>query len=378
MPIPVTPQIIPVPFAQNGQKNTIPEQGGATTDPAASWSAGFPPITMVNKQAGGKPPYGMDFNGILFTLSQHAFFTQSGCVYPWMGADEDSDFPGLNYLKGAHVLGSDGEEYVALKPSGPDVPASAGGFVGPVDPVGDESGAWAKAASVYAPLATATTPGIVRPDGKTITVNENGVLSAGGGYELCEFYFFRHPTLKPGFQPAQGGLLENAATLYPEAWTYLQTTEGQKLCKTEAEWQAMTQAIWHTNADGTTVGWNGIGGAPFYALHTDTGALRLPDLRGMYAEAAGFDSLGVGDTHGDGIRNITGGVPNEWVKDPGNAGGTGPFYFGQIINTLSTTENASGFKGRFFDSSRAVPTAAKNQTRAWGALACVYLGQPAS
>ncbi|MDR2503989.1 MAG: phage tail protein, partial [Deltaproteobacteria bacterium] len=95
-------------------------------------------------------------------------------------------------------------------------------------------------------------------------------------YDLCEFYYFRHPTLKPGFQSAQGGLLTNAATLYPEAWAYLQTTEGQLLCKTEAEWQAMTTAIWHTNADGTTAGWNGIGGAPFYAPDLATGALRLP------------------------------------------------------------------------------------------------------
>lgn len=350
MPIPVTPQIIPVPFAQNGQKNTIPEQGGATTDPAASWSAGFPPITMVNKQAGGKPPYGMDFNGILFTLSQHAFFTQSGCVYPWMGADEDSDFPGLNYLKGAHVLGSDGEEYVALKPSGPDVPASAGGFVGPVDPVGDTTETWTKAKNFYR------------------------------GYELCEFYFFRHPTLKPGFQPAQGGLLENAATLYPEAWAYLQTPEGQQLCKTEAEWQAMTQAIWHTNADGSTVGWNGIGGAPFYALHTDTGALRLPDLRGMYAEAAGFDSLGVGGTHGDAVRNITGGhyLGGAIASTPDSSAGA--FVVASLVLNQAYYAAGASWGGAFvsFNSSLVVPTAAKNAPRAWGALPCVYLGQPAS
>ena len=110
-------------------------------------------------------------------------------------------------------------------------------------------------------------------------------------YDLCEFYYFRHPSLKPGFQPAQGGLLANAATLYPEAWAYLQTVEGQKLCKSEAEWQAMTTATWATLADGSKVGWNGIGGAPYYAPNTATGALRLPDLRGMYAEAAGFDAL---------------------------------------------------------------------------------------
>ena len=61
------------------------------------------------------------------------------------------------------------------------------------------------------------------------------VTTSGLGlpYEICEFYYFRHPTLKPGFQPAQGGLLANAATKYPEAWAYLQTTEGRKLCKTE-------------------------------------------------------------------------------------------------------------------------------------------------
>ena len=346
MPIPVTPQIIPVPFAQNGQKNTIPEQASTTTDPAASWIAGFPPITMVNKQAGGKPPYGVDFNGILFALSQHAFFTQSGCVYPWMGADEDSDFPGLNYLKGAHVLGSDGEEYVALKPSGPDVPASAGGFVGPVDPVGDTTETWTKAKNFYR------------------------------GYELCEFYFFRHPTLKPGFQPAQGGLLENAATLYPEAWAYLQTTEGQKLCKTEAEWQAMTQAIWHTNADGSTVGWNGIGGAPFYALHTDTGALRLPDLRGMYAEAAGFDSLGVGGTHGDAVRDITGTIGVCWSY---GEYASPPFFETNSNNQwLMNGGNTATDRRIAMDISKSVPTAAKNAPRAWGSLACVYLGQPAS
>ena len=372
MSIPVTPGIIPMPFAQNGERGVIPESNPTPQSAAASWSAGFPPVTRMNKQAGGKPPLGQDFQSLFYSLSQHIFFLQSGCVYPWMGADEDSGFAGLDYLTGAHVLGSDGEEYVALAPSGPDVPASAGGFVGPVDPVGDESGTWAKAKDMYrSPLATANTPGIVKPDGKTVTVDGNGVLRAGGGYELCEFYFFRHPTLKPGFQPAQGGLLENAATLYPEAWAYLQTTEGQKLCKTEAEWQAMTQAIWHTNADGTTVGWNGIGGAPFYALHTDTGALRLPDLRGMYAEAAGFDSLGVGGSHGDGIRNITGSLGYCHSGSASGAFSTSPY-------NNSCGAGTANWSIKTLDASRVVPVSAKNQPRAWGCLPCVYLGLPAS
>lgn len=144
--IPNIPSIIPMPFAQNGERQDIQDNNTVPGSADASWAVGFPPVTRINKQAGGKPPYGLDFQGIFHTLSQHLFFSQSGCVYPWVGADTTSGFPGLNYLKGSHVLGSDGEEYIALQPSGPDVPAASGGFVGPVDPVGDESGRWRPAA----------------------------------------------------------------------------------------------------------------------------------------------------------------------------------------------------------------------------------------
>ena len=208
------------------------------------------------------------------------------------------------------------------------------------------------------------------------------LLQSSGSYELCEFYYFRNPKRKQGFEIANGGLLENAATLYPQAWEYLQTSEGQQLCKTEEAWQAMTRAIWHTNADGTTVGWNGIGGAPFYALHADTGALRLPDLRGMYPEAAGFDSLSVGGVHGDGVRNIVGGFIVGWanshipVISASGIVSTNSFlaYQGgptQLVQQLDPYAVS-------IDASKTVPTATKNQPRAWGALPCVYLGSPTS
>ena len=138
--IPVTPVVIPEPFAENGAKNTIPDQSPGGTEPNASWNTGFPPITMINRKAGGKPPLGADFNGILNALSQHAFFTQSGCIFPWRGSEDD--FPGLNYLVGAHVLGADMKEYIAVQPSGPDIPASGGGYVGPRDPTTDSDRTW--------------------------------------------------------------------------------------------------------------------------------------------------------------------------------------------------------------------------------------------
>lgn len=192
-------------------------------------------------------------------------------------------------------------------------------------------------------------------------------------YELGEFYYFRHPTLKVGFQPAQGGLLASAATLYPEAWAYLQTVEGAKLCKTEAEWQALTTATWATLEDGTKVGWDGIGGAPYYVVDTGAGTLRLPDLRGMYAEAAGFDSLGVGGVHGDMIRNIQG----------RNLGGISALATGVFTKTTGGSgfyDQLSGgshiFYSAEFIASRVVPVGNANKPRSWGALACVYLGTP--
>ena len=200
-------------------------------------------------------------------------------------------------------------------------------------------------------------------------------------YELGEFYYFRHPDLRVGFAPLTGGLISNCATAYPEIWAYLATTAGAKLCCTEDEWQAMSTATWATLADGTTVGWEGIGGVPFYVRNTSTGQLRLPDLRGMYAEAAGFDSLGVAGVHGDAVRNITGVLQSskcgERITEKSGAFGS---------STTSAQSNASHASNTVpgsyltiqFDTSLAAPTALKNQPRAWGALACGYLGLPVS
>ena len=126
--IPTTPTMIPMPFAQNGERGTIPETNSVAGSANASWSTGFPAITRISKNAGGKPPLGVDFQSIFYGLSNHQFFQQSGSKYPWNAA--------LNYLAGCEVMGSDGNAYRALLPSGPDVP-SGGGYVGAIDPVND-------------------------------------------------------------------------------------------------------------------------------------------------------------------------------------------------------------------------------------------------
>ncbi|WP_204371528.1 hypothetical protein, partial [Burkholderia multivorans] len=61
-----TPSKVPLPFANSGTKNVIPvaSQIGITPG-AASLTDGFPPVTMTPIAAGGIPPSGADFNGIL-------------------------------------------------------------------------------------------------------------------------------------------------------------------------------------------------------------------------------------------------------------------------------------------------------------------------
>ena len=76
------PDLIPEPFAQSGDKNTIPLER-AIADPVyrASWKAGFPPDTRLPKDLGGEAPDGLDFNGILNVLSQAIVFMQKGNAY---------------------------------------------------------------------------------------------------------------------------------------------------------------------------------------------------------------------------------------------------------------------------------------------------------
>lgn len=166
MPIPSNPtplagvigesaDVLPIP----AQDYTEPTQNGAL-----NYATGWPAITALPLEAGGKAPRREYFNALARLLSSHIFFQQSGSLYPWSAT--------LDYLSGAHVLGSDGKEYIAQKSSGPDVPDSSA-----VDPVGDQSGTWLEPGSVYAPLATTQRPGIVQVGGG-LSVTAQGVLSA--------------------------------------------------------------------------------------------------------------------------------------------------------------------------------------------------------
>jgi len=81
------PDLIPEPFAQDGDKNPIPLER-AIADPVyrASWKAGFPPDTRIPKDVGGEGPDGLDFNGVLNIISQAVVFLQKGNAYQFDAA----------------------------------------------------------------------------------------------------------------------------------------------------------------------------------------------------------------------------------------------------------------------------------------------------
>lgn len=97
------PKKQPVPFGVNGKRedllSTTPEG-----DNQASYDAGFPPITMILKSAGGLPPKGQDMNQILYELAAIARWAGAGANYPF-----DSTFATAigGYPAGAKVLASD-------------------------------------------------------------------------------------------------------------------------------------------------------------------------------------------------------------------------------------------------------------------------------
>lgn len=110
------PDLILKPFgaeATAGTINVIPDERPSGSAPQlASWSLGFPLITMTYPGAGGLPPFGQDMNGVLNAISQHTVFLGGGGQYKWSSAYVMA-FGG--YSLGSIVQANDGlNSYVSL------------------------------------------------------------------------------------------------------------------------------------------------------------------------------------------------------------------------------------------------------------------------
>ena len=91
------PNLMKIPFAQNGAKATIPET--TTSLGVASLSQGFPTETQLPLADGGVPPRRIDVNGALYMLSMFAMFQQTGGKFTW-SSELDYDVPSIIYHNG--------------------------------------------------------------------------------------------------------------------------------------------------------------------------------------------------------------------------------------------------------------------------------------
>jgi len=221
-------------------------------------------------------------------------------------------------------------------------------------------------------LATLLQPGLVMPDGTTITIDATGKLSVIAQQRMDPvggIRFFEDEQPRPGYVPCMATTISNFSKTYPEMAAYLSTPYGATRLVTLAQYNTLHTATWATLADGSTVGWNGIGGVTKFVWDKAADTLKMPDLQEMFRSSTGA-ALGVGGVHGDMARRIAG---RTGYDEQGWA--TGVFYSGDVATGMAGTSGTRHLLS--IDSGRTGPVGTANKPRGWGALACAYLGTPA-
>ncbi|SKC78237.1 hypothetical protein SAMN05445504_2361 [Burkholderia sp. CF099] len=101
------PTLLKLAFAALGGKNSIPVASQLPGNiNGASYTDGFPPATRTAIVAGGKPPAGLDVNGVLFDISSHIRWLNAGGPYAYDSAfATDSNVGG--YPQGAQIASAD-------------------------------------------------------------------------------------------------------------------------------------------------------------------------------------------------------------------------------------------------------------------------------
>lgn len=129
MPIPKLPEFLPDILGTAADVFPIPMTAPQGNPGALNYATGWPQATGIAPEAGGIAPEREFFNAVYKLFSAHLHFLQSGSLYSWSNT--------LDYLPGAHILGSNGKEYIAQKSSGPNVPG-----IGAKDPTSDDGEFW--------------------------------------------------------------------------------------------------------------------------------------------------------------------------------------------------------------------------------------------
>ena len=162
------PTKIPRPFADSGDKNSIPDSSGSIG--FASWQEGFPSITSEPFAQGGVAPKRADFNGIFNALSLATLWQQQGGVYAY---DNTTDYEVGNVVEYNNDL------YKCITANGPSSAVKA-----PTDAtVWDKVMTAADVSALYLPLAGGTMTGSIKTSASLALgrTNNSSQLTLVGG-----------------------------------------------------------------------------------------------------------------------------------------------------------------------------------------------------
>lgn len=106
------PTLLLKPFAESGDKNTIPVTNSDASNPQlADLTNGFPEVTSLDPDDGGIPAERKDFNGLGYLTTTYDFFYQAGGTFTY---DETIASAIGGYPLGARLWYDDGNGHTAI------------------------------------------------------------------------------------------------------------------------------------------------------------------------------------------------------------------------------------------------------------------------
>ena len=307
--------LMPVPFASQGDKNTIPVTPSTGTGQSnyASYQKGFPPITMTQLVAGGLPPQGMDFNGILYDLSSNIGFLQSGGL-PTFNADFASTIGG--YPLGAVLQSNDGASAFVST-----IANNTTDFNSSPESIGTSWLPWAgdaaKGSSLYIAVGEGTSDAITATFDPAITELTNGLV-------VFVRALASNATTTPTFNPdGLGAATITKGTYQPLAvgdiagngyWMILQydSTQGKWVLQNPATGIAsqptMPVGSVYVQFSGQTDPTTLFGGTWDNVSNT---------YAGLFFRAEGGDAATFGETQTGGVPNVIGAISSVTIRATG-------------------------------------------------------------
>lgn len=284
------PKLLSKPWAADGLKNEIPaSRTGGVAQEAATYTEGFPSITMTPIAMGGKPPSGKDMNGVLYELSAHTVYLNQGGRYRF-----DQAFCNAigGYPKGAVLMNNAGTaEYISL------INGNTANFNISTVNIGGKWAVWSSAETlagkadktVTITAGAGLTGGGTLADNRTLSLGTPGTITASSGNSV---------TAASHTHAIDSALLVPSGTV---AWFAGNTAPAGWL---KANGAAVSRTAYANlfAAIGTTYG-TGNGSSTF----------NLPDLRGEFVR--GWD---------DGRGADAGRSLGSWQKGSGHTVDTGP------------------------------------------------------